>query len=87
MAALCSPAENLDCVATSNTAAYVLINTTLVVEEVFVYGECTFKRTVSVKLGFNFINRLWVDNGSSFAFIFQPFLPFNAFSSTRRFFA
>ena len=59
--AIMTPSDCLDGVASSLTASLVIVNTALVVEEVFVDGESSLHWTVVIKLGLDSRNGKRVD--------------------------
>jgi len=56
-------------VTTSNTTRDVVIDSTLVVEEVLVDGESTLNWAVGVDLRLDGSNGLWVNSGASLALV------------------
>ena len=71
-AALNTPAEDLDGVATSDTAGDVVVDTALVAEEVLIDGESAFHGTVVVELILDGVNGGGVDDGVGLALVLGP---------------
>jgi len=67
-----TPAEDLDGVATSDSTGDVVVDTALVVEEVFVDGEGTFSGSVVVKLSLDGSNGQGVDDWAGLALVLFP---------------
>jgi hypothetical protein len=71
-AALNTVTNNLDGVATGNTAGNVVVDTGLVVEEVLIDGESTFHGAVVVKLGLDGRDGGGVNDGAGLALVLGP---------------
>ena len=71
-----TPPYHLDGEAPSHATNSVIVNTALVVEEVFVYRESSLDWTVVVQLGLDGTDRRRVDDRARLALILQPGLTF-----------
>jgi len=67
-----TPTEHFDCMATSVWSSCVLVDTTLVIEEVIIDGECSFHRSISVNGWLNWVLVSGFNDWTILALVFLP---------------